>query len=38
MELAQKLGAFAERTAPKVDPPLDPELRKRLEALGYTDR
>lgn len=37
-ELAGKLRKFADRTAPKVDPPLDPELKKRLEALGYTDR
>ncbi|MFN0009796.1 MAG: sulfatase [Planctomycetota bacterium] len=36
--LAKRLGAFADRSVPLIDPPLDPELRKRLEALGYTDR
>lgn len=36
--LAKKLEAFARRIAPIGDPPLDPELKKRLEALGYTDR
>jgi len=36
--LARKLRAFADRSAPKVDPPLDPELHMRLEALGTTDR
>ena len=37
-KLAEKLREFAMRSAPAGNPPLDEELRKRLEALGYTDR
>ena len=36
--LAWRLLAFVDRSAPRDEPKLDPELRKRLEALGYTDR
>jgi arylsulfatase A-like enzyme len=36
--LATRLEAFANRSAARADPPIDPDLRKRLEAMGYTDR